>query len=197
MEAFTTLRAVALPLPQANIDTDQILPSRYIQKPRSSPFGEYLFRDLRLRKDGSENAGFALNQPAYRAARIVVAGDNFACGSSREHAVWALYDHGFRVAIATSFGEIFYSNALKNGFLPVVLPAHAVAALIKTAQDEPGAEIGVDLIAQTVTAPDGSVHDFAIDFFSRHCLLQGIDEIEFTLRQIDKIELFEATHAAP
>ena len=192
MEAFRTLDAVMLPLVQANVDTDQILPARYLQKPRSAKFDEFLFRDLRYRKDGSENPNFALNQSAYRAARIVVAGDNFACGSSREHAVWALYDYGFRVAIAPSFGDIFFNNALKNGLLPIVLPPGAVAALLASASAIPGARITVDLAAQTVTAPDGAVHAFSIDKFSKHCLLEGLDEIDYTLSQAAHIAAYEA-----
>ena len=191
MEAFQTLDAVMLPLAQANVDTDQILPARYLQKPRSAQFDEFLFRDLRYRKDGSENPEFLLYQPAYRAARVVVAGDNFACGSSREHAVWALYDYGFRVAIAPSFGDIFFANALKNGLLPIVLPAAAVAALIGSARANPGAKVVVDLAAQAVTAPDGAVHRFTIDQFSRHCLLEGLDEIDYTLSQSAHISAYE------
>jgi 3-isopropylmalate/(R)-2-methylmalate dehydratase small subunit len=193
MEAFQQLDDVMLPLAQANVDTDQILPARYLQKPRSAEFAQFLFRDLRYRKDGSENPEFVLNQPAYRVARVIVAGDNFACGSSREHAVWALYDYGFRVAIAPSFGDIFFANALKNGLLPIVLPATAVAALIRSARANPGAKVAIDLAAQTVTAPDGAVHPFSIDQFSKHCLLDGLDEIDFTLTQAAHIAAFEQT----
>ena len=197
MEAYEKFEAVALPLEQANVDTDQILPARYLQKPRSAPFGEFLFRDLRFLKDGSENPRFVLNQDAYRGARVIVAGSNFACGSSREHAVWALYDYGFRAAIAPSFGDIFFSNALKNGFLPIVLPAEVVAGLIRQAQDRPGATLGIDLEAQTVSAPDGGVHRFAVDPFAKHCLLNGLDEIDYTLSQIYHITAFERTLGAP
>jgi 3-isopropylmalate/(R)-2-methylmalate dehydratase small subunit len=197
MEAFQTLDAVMLPLGQANVDTDQILPARYLQKPRSTKFDQFLFRDLRYRKDGSENPGFVLNQPACRAARIVVAGDNFACGSSREHAVWALHDYGFRVAIAPSFGDIFFNNALKNGLLPIVLPAAAVAALLAAARATPGARATVDLAAQTVGAPDGTVHRFNIDQFSKHCLLEGLDEIDYTLTQAAHIAAYEAALEKP
>ena len=191
MEAFQTLDAVMLPLAQANVDTDQILPARYLQKPRSAEFDEFLFRDLRYRKDGSENPEFVLNHPAYRVARVIVAGDNFACGSSREHAVWALYDYGFRAAIAPSFGDIFFNNALKNGLLPIVLPAAAVAALLAAARAIPGAQVAVDLAAQTVTAPAGAVYPFSIDQFSRHCLLEGLDEIDYTLSQSAHIAAYE------
>jgi 3-isopropylmalate/(R)-2-methylmalate dehydratase small subunit len=191
MEAFKALEAVLLPLAQANVDTDQIVPACYLQKPRTAPFGDFLFHDLRFLKDGSENPNFILNQVAYRDARVIVAGNNFACGSSREHAVWALYDYGFRVVIAPSFGDIFYSNALKNGFLPIILPSIVVTTLIKAAQTLPGAKIGIDLAAQTVSAPDGSVYPFAIDPFSRRCLLEGLDEIDYTLSQLAQITAFE------
>ena len=191
MESFQMLDAVMLPLAQANVDTDQILPARYLQKPRSAQFDQYLFRDLRYRKDGSENPDFLLNQWSYRMARVVVAGDNFACGSSREHAVWALYDYGFRAAIAPSFGDIFSANALKNGLLPIVLPADAVAALLAAACAIPGAQVAIDLAAQTVTAPAGAVYPFNIDQFSKHCLLEGLDEIDYTLTQAAHIAAYE------
>jgi 3-isopropylmalate/(R)-2-methylmalate dehydratase small subunit len=191
MEAFQRLDAVALPIARANVDTDQIVPARYLQKPRSDDFGAYLFRDLRYAKDGSENPDFILNQQAYRAARIVVAERNFGCGSSREHAVWALYDYGVRAVIAPSFGDIFFSNSLKNGLLPIVLPDATVAALLQAVQARPGTHLAVDLVTQTVTAPDGATHGFAVDAFSRHCLLEGIDEIDYTLTLADRIAAFE------
>jgi 3-isopropylmalate/(R)-2-methylmalate dehydratase small subunit len=180
-----------LPIDRPNVDTDQILPARYLQKPRSAPFGEFLFRDLRFRDGVEENPQFLLNQPAYRSARVVVAGHNFACGSSREHAVWALYDYGFRAAIAPSFGDIFYSNALRNGLLPIVLPADVVAAMMNAALAVPGASVSIDLAAQTVAAPDGHVHSFDLDPFSKQCLLEGQDEIDYTLTQAAHITAFE------
>ncbi len=180
-----------MPIARPNCDTDQIIPSRYLQKPRSSPFDQYLFRDLRFRKDGSEEPEFVLNRAAYRRARIVVAERNFACGSSREHAVWALYDYGFRVVIAPSFGDIFFSSALKNGLLPIVLPDVAVAQMIEALQAAPGSRIGVDLVSQAVTAPDGATHGFVIDPFSKHCLLDGLDELDYTLSQVEHIAEFE------
>lgn len=196
MEAFQRLDAVALPVDRSNVDTDQIVPARYLQKPRTDDFGAYLFRDLRFAKDGSEIDGFILNQPAYRPSRIVVGRHNFGCGSSREHAVWALYDYGVRAVIATSFGDIFYSNSLKNGLLPIVLPEAAVASLQQAIQAQPGAHIVVDLEAQTVTAPDGSTHPFQINAFSRQCLLEGMDEIDYTLTLSDRIADFERRHDA-
>jgi 3-isopropylmalate/(R)-2-methylmalate dehydratase small subunit len=191
MQPFTRLDAIMLPIARPNVDTDQITPARYLQKPRADNFGDYLFRDLRFAKDGSEIAGFVLNQPPYRAARIVVSLDNFGCGSSREHAVWALADYGMRAVIAPSFGDIFYSNALKNGLLPIVLPESACTALLDATLSMPGARATVDLEAQTVTTPDGANHRFDIDPRSKHCLLQGIDEIDYTLSQIALIEDYE------
>lgn len=191
MRPFEPLVAIALPVAQPNFDTDQILPARYLQKPRSEGFGEFLFRDLRCRKDGSEDPGFALNQPPYRGARIVVAGRNFACGSSREHAAWALVDHGFRAVIAPSFGDIFHSNALKNGLLPVTLPGDVVRAMLDRLVALPGSRIRVDLEAQIVTGPDGGAHAFAIDPFAKHCLLRGLDELDYTLAQLGHIEAYE------
>jgi 3-isopropylmalate/(R)-2-methylmalate dehydratase small subunit len=190
MEPFTRLDAVALPLGRANVDTDQIVPARFLQKPRSDNFGAYLFHDLRFDAQRGETA-FALNHPAWRAARIVVAERNFGCGSSREHAVWALHDYGFRAAIAPSFGDIFAGNSIKNGFLPVVLPAPAVHSILAQLEASPGARMTVDLASQSVTAPDGSTHAFAIDPFAKHCLLEGLDEIAYTLSQLPAIEAYE------
>jgi 3-isopropylmalate/(R)-2-methylmalate dehydratase small subunit len=194
MDPFTHLTAVALPIARANVDTDQIVPARYLQKPRSDNFGDYLFRDLRFRAGGSENPDFLLNDPLYRAARIVVAERNFGCGSSREHAVWALYDYGFRVAIAPSFGDIFASNAIKNGFLPVRLAEPAVSSLLAQLAAAKGAQVTVDLPSQTVLAPDGSAHRFDIDAFAKRCLLEGLDEIGYTLTLLDKVTAYERSH---
>ncbi len=191
MKPFETLDSVAVPIQQVNLDTDQILPARYLQKPRSDDFGQYLFRDLRLRKDGSEEPRFVLNRPPYRHGRIMVGRSNFGCGSSREHAVWALYDYGFRAVIAPSFGDIFFSNALKNGLLPIKLPVEVVDTLLGQVAAEQGARIKVDLAAQTVVAPDGAVHGFAIDPFAKHCLINGLDELDYTLSQMQHIVEFE------
>ena len=191
MEPFQRLDAVALPIARPNCDTDQILPARYLQKPRAQDFGQFLFRDLRYRTDGSEEPGFLLNQAAYRSARIVVAERNFGCGSSREHAVWALYDYGVRAVIAPSFGDIFCANALKNGLLPIVLPAAVVGGMLKGLQAAPGGRIAVDLAAQTVVGPDGATHGFAIDPFPKHCLVNGLDELDYTLSQAEHIAEFE------
>jgi 3-isopropylmalate/(R)-2-methylmalate dehydratase small subunit len=192
MIAFTTLDAIAVPIAQPNLDTDQIIPGRFLSRARGSAgLGECLFRDLRFTRDGAEVAEFILNQPPYRAAQIALGERNFGCGSSRENAVWALYDYGIRSVIAPSFGDIFYNNSLKNGLLAVRLAAETVAGLMRQVQDAPGARIGVDLAAQTVRAPDGSVYKFEIDPFSKHCLLNGIDELDYTLTQADQITAFE------
>ncbi|MDR1708928.1 MAG: 3-isopropylmalate dehydratase small subunit [Candidatus Accumulibacter sp.] len=194
MTPFQSIDTAAVPIVQPNFDTDQIIPSRYLQKLRENDFGVYLFRDLRFREDGSENPDFVVNQPAYRQGRAIVAGRNFACGSSREHAVWALCDYGFRAVIAPSFGDIFFSNALKNGLLPIVLPERAVADLLAAIEAAPGSRIRIDLVTQTVTAPGGTAYTFFIDPFSKHCLLNGIDEIDYTLGYLDRIEEFEERH---
>jgi 3-isopropylmalate/(R)-2-methylmalate dehydratase small subunit len=195
MEPFKTLRACALPVAQPNVDTDQILPARYLQKPRSAPFGDFLFRDLRLKPDGSENPDFVLNKPFYRDAKIVVAEENFGCGSSREHAVWALYDHGFRAVIAPSLGDIFASNAAKNGLLTIILPSAVVAGMIEALLAEPDLEVAIDLEAQTVSLPNGPAHRFEIDPYRKRLLLNGLDELGFTLSQLPVIEVFEKTYA--
>ena len=191
MKKFDTLTATALPYPQVNVDTDQIIPARFLQKMRDNNFGEYLFRDLRYDEKGNEKPSFPLNKPELRNAQIIVAEQNFGCGSSREHAVWALSDYGFRAAIAPSFGDIFFNNSLKNGLLPIVLPAPVVAKLLEELQQKPGAQLTIDLEAQEITAPDGSKHHFEVDPFSKHCLLNGIDELEYTLSQSDQITAFE------
>ena len=191
MEAFHTLDAVAVPLPRPNIDTDQIIPARYLSRPREVDHAGFLFHVARRLPDGSQNPDFALNREPFLPARIVVAGKNFACGSSREAAVWALFDAGFRCAIAPSFGDIFRNNGMKNGLLPVVLPAETVESILAQLEAAPGARIQVDLPAQTVTAPDGSVHGFEIDPFAKHCLLEGLDEIGLTMSYEDEIAAFE------
>jgi 3-isopropylmalate/(R)-2-methylmalate dehydratase small subunit len=191
MKPFQTIDAPAVPIAQPNFDTDQIIPSRYLQKLRDNDFGAYLFRDLRFQKDGSENPDFVINQPAYRQGKVLVAGRNFACGSSREHAVWAIRDYGFQAVIAPSFGDIFFNNALQNGLLPIVLPEPVVVGLLATIEAHPGGRIRVDLETQTVTAPDGTKHAFSVDPFAKHCLLNGIDELDYTLSHLGRIEEFE------
>ncbi len=196
-EPFGKMESIALPLARENVDTDQIVPARYLQKPYADDFGPYLFRDLRADAAGMPRADFVLNQPAYAGARVIVARHNFGCGSSREHAVWALYDHGFRAAIAPSFGDIFYNNALKNGFLPIVLAADVVDALLLAIQARAGARVAIDLETQTVRTPDVHVHRFAIDTFARDCLLAGHDEIDYTLALSGLITEYESRHGMP
>jgi 3-isopropylmalate/(R)-2-methylmalate dehydratase small subunit len=187
MQPFQPLEATFVSMPDANIDTDQIIPARFLQKPRRDGCGPWLFHDLRNFPSGAENPGFVLNQEQNRAAQILVAGDNFGCGSSRENAVWALYDYGFRVVIAPGFGDIFYSNCLKNGLLPVRLPQSSIERLLAAA---PLKTAVVDLSAQVVTAGDVRF-DFEIDPFAKHCLLNGIDELGYTLSRLDEIVEFE------
>jgi 3-isopropylmalate/(R)-2-methylmalate dehydratase small subunit len=193
---FRQLDSALLPIARPNVDTDQITPARYFQKPRANNFGDYLFRDLRYDEAGVAVPGFVLNQPAYSAAQILVAQANFGCGSSREHAVWALSDHGVRAVVAPSFGDIFFTNALKNGLLPIVLSAAEVEGMLDAALAAPGARAQIDLEAQTITPPDGTTRPFEIDPRSRHCLLQGIDEIDYTLTQLTLIEAYERRRGA-
>jgi len=191
MDPFLRLTACAVPFRRANIDTDQILPARYLARPRDEDQAPFLFRDLRLNPDGSEVPDFPLNQPHWREAKIILGGQNFACGSSRENAVWTIYDHGVRAVIAPSFGDIFSNNAVKNGMLAVVLPADAVAELMDEAEATPGAEITVDLPSQTVTSAAGKVWHFEIDPFAKRSLLEGLDELAFTLTHAEDIAAFE------
>ena len=191
MTPFTTLKAAALPITQPNFDTDQIIPARFLSRNRALGLADCLFHDLRFAADGSERPDFGLNQPMFRPAQVVVGDKNFGCGSSRENAVWALHDYGFRAAIAPSFGDIFKNNCIKNGMVPVVLPAPVVADLITQLQAGPGGEVQIDLPSQTVVLPDGSSHGFEIDPFAKHCLLNGVDELAFTLAQVDQIAAFE------
>jgi 3-isopropylmalate/(R)-2-methylmalate dehydratase small subunit len=195
MTPFKRLEAVAVPLASSNIDTDQIIPARFLQKPRKAGYADFLFRDLRLDSSAAPRPEFILNQPAYAAARILVAGRNFGCGSSREGAVYALWDCGFRSVIAPSFGDIFHNNALKNGFLPVVLPPSDVDELLAMLAAMPGARLTVDLAEQSVTSPDGTIRRFDIDPFIKQCLLRGVDELDYTLSLGNEIAAFEARAA--
>ena len=191
MQPFTKLTAVAAPIDMANVDTDKIIPARFLRKLRSVGYGQFLFHDIRFDPHGGERAEFVLNQPAYRDAKILVAHDNFGCGSSREGAVYALYDYGIRAVIAPSFGDIHYGNALQNGFLPAIVAAADCARLRAQLHANPGAQIAIDLAAQTITGPDGAVYRFEIDAERKKRLLEGIDEIGLTLRHIESIEGFE------
>lgn len=191
MEPFTTLDAPAVAFDLPNIDTDRIVPARFLHNPRSSGFGRFLFHDLRFDGDGREIADFVLNRPHGRAAKVLVAADNFACGSSREAAVWALAGFGFRAVIAPSFGDIFFENSFKNGLLTVVLPAPEVARLRAAVAAHPGEHVHVDLERQTVRGPDGTELRFEIDAFKKECLLSGQDEIGLTLAREADIAAFE------
>ena len=186
MEPFTTLEAVAVPLDMANVDTDRIIPARFLRQPRSAGYHNWLFHDLR------EQGAFVLDREEYKGARIVVAAENFGCGSSREGAVWALAGAGFRAWIAPSFGDIFFENSFKNGVLPIVLPADKVARIRALLAARPGSRVGIDLAAQTVTLPDGTAERFEIDPFRKECLAKGLDDIELTLGYEKEIAAYEA-----
>ncbi|MGH7310044.1 MAG: 3-isopropylmalate dehydratase small subunit [Candidatus Rokuibacteriota bacterium] len=191
MEAFTRLTAVAVPLDLPNVDTDRIVPARFLRKPRGPEYARFLFHDLRFGPDGSERAEFVLNQPAYRSAGILVAATNFGCGSSREMAVWVLHAYGIRAVIAPSLGDIFHQNCFKNGVLPVLLPEGAVAELRRQLHERPGASLTVDLPEQTVTTAMGLATRFEIDGFRKQLLLLGRDEIDLTLGYEARIGEFE------
>lgn len=195
-EPFQRLTAIAVPLDDANIDTGRIFPSRFLRKPRSAGYHNFLFRDARFDSDGGERPDFIMNRAPYRAAKIAVTGPNFACGSSREPAVYAFVDAGFRCIVAASFGEIFFSNCFRNGLLPVVLPADDVIALRQQLHERPGAEIAVDLEAQTVRAPDGREHRFDIDSARKLRLTKGLDDAALALEYVGEIVAFEKRHFA-
>ena len=193
MDKFTTLTAVAAPMPLVNIDTDMIIPKQFLKTIHRSGLGKNLFDEMRFDREGNEIADFVLNQPAYRSAEIIVAGDNFGCGSSREHAPWALLDYGIRCVISTSFADIFFNNCFKNGILPVVLPEEAVKALMEDAQNGANARLTVDLETQTVTAPDGTEYHFDVNPTQKHNLLNGLDDIGQTMERGAAIDAFETT----
>ena len=195
MDKFTTLTGVAAPMPLVNIDTDMIIPKQFLKTIQRSGLGKNLFDEMRYTQDGQEIPDFVLNQPAYRKAEIIVAGDNFGCGSSREHAPWALLDFGIRCVISTSFADIFFNNCFKNGILPVVLPQEAVDVLMDDARKGANARITVDLEAQTVTSSDGKTFAFEVDAFKKHCLMNGLDDIGLTLEKASAIDSFEAKNA--
>ncbi|HLI20537.1 MAG TPA: 3-isopropylmalate dehydratase small subunit [Stellaceae bacterium] len=191
MDKFTTLTGVAAPLPMINVDTDKIIPKQHLKTVERTGLGKALFEELRYRADGSENPDFVLNQPAYRQAKILVAGENFGCGSSREHAPWALMDFGIRCVIASSFADIFYSNSFKNGMLLIKLPQQIVNELMDDAKKGANARLTVDLAAQTITRPDGGTVKFDIDPFLKDCLLNGLDDIGLTLKKEAQIAAYE------
>jgi len=191
MEKFTVLEGVAAPLKLANVDTDRIIPKQYLKTIKRTGLGKGLFAELRYRDDGSENPDFVLNKPAYRAAKLLVAGDNFGCGSSREHAPWALLDFGIRCVISTSFADIFYNNCFKNGILPIAVSPHDLEKLFDDAERGANATLTVDLARQEIRGPDGGVVKFEIDGHRKHCLLNGLDDIGLTMVKSAKIESFE------
>ncbi|MEM9709310.1 MAG: 3-isopropylmalate dehydratase small subunit [Pseudomonadota bacterium] len=191
MDKFTKLTGVAAPMPRVNVDTDMILPKQYLKTIKRTGLGVALFEELRYTRDGAETEDFVLNRPAYRDAKILVTGDNFGCGSSREHAPWALLDFGIRVVISTSFADIFFNNCFKNGILPVTLPEEKVTLLMGDAEKGANAVLSVDLESQTISRPNGEVIHFDIDPFRRHCLLNGLDDIGLTLEAAEDIDRFE------
>ena len=199
MDKFQKLTGVAAPMPLVNIDTDMIIPKQFLKTVKRSGLGANLFDEMRFDKDGNEVPDFVLNQPAYRNAEVIVAGDNFGCGSSREHAPWALNDFGIRVIVSTSFADIFYNNSFKNGILPIVLNKEQRDILMTAAQNGANARISVDLEAQTISAPDGQVFSFDLDPFKKKCLLEGLDDIGLTMKKTESIDSFEKRHrkAAP
>jgi 3-isopropylmalate/(R)-2-methylmalate dehydratase small subunit len=196
MEKFTHLSGIAAPLPLVNIDTDMIIPKQFLKTIKRSGLGVNLFDEMRYDRQGNEIEDFVLNRPAYRDAQILVAGDNFGCGSSREHAPWALLDFGIRAVISTSFADIFYNNCFKNGILPVVLPQAAVDVLMKDAEKGANARIEIDLTSQTVTSSDGEVFHFEVDSHKKHCLLNGLDDIGLTMEKAASIDSYEKQASA-
>ncbi|GMV67699.1 MAG: hypothetical protein AMXMBFR76_01380 [Pseudomonadota bacterium] len=205
MQAFTTLNGLVAPLDRANVDTDAIIPKQFLKSIHRTGFGPNLFDDWRYLDQGGLdvdnatrrlNPDFILNQPRYQGAEILLARENFGCGSSREHAVWALSDAGFRVVLAPSFADIFFNNCFKNGVLPIVLPGAVMDRLFEEAQATPGYRLRVDLEAQTITTPAEEAITFTVDAFRRHCLLNGLDDIGLTLQRADRIRAYEARRRA-
>ncbi|MEM6677234.1 MAG: 3-isopropylmalate dehydratase small subunit [Pseudomonadota bacterium] len=192
MDPFTTLTGIAAPLPMMNVDTDMIIPKQFLKTIKRTGLGVNLFSEMRYDEAGAEIADFVLNRPAYRQAEILVAGANFGCGSSREHAPWAIKDFGIRCVIALSFADIFFNNCFKNGILPIALPQEDVDKLLDDAERGENARLTVDLEAQTITGPDGGTIHFDIDPFRKHCLLNGLDDIGLTMEREDAIAAFEA-----
>ena len=196
MDKFTTLEGVAAPIRQINVDTDAIIPKQYLKTIKRTGLGKGLFSEQRYKDDGSENPDFVLNKPAYRNAKILVAGDNFGCGSSREHAPWALMDFGIRCVISTSFGDIFYNNCFKNGVLPIRVSPGDLDKLFDDADRGANATLSIDLEKQEIRGPDGGVVKFEIDAFRKHCLLNGLDDIGLTQQKWSKITGYEETTRA-
>ncbi|SFR34972.1 3-isopropylmalate dehydratase small subunit [Litoreibacter janthinus] len=196
MDKFETLTGIAAPMPLINVDTDMIIPKQFLKTIKRSGLGVNLFDEMRYDDDRNEIPGFVLNKPQYREAEILVAGDNFGCGSSREHAPWAIKDFGIRCVIAPSYADIFYNNCFKNGILPIVLPQEQVDVLMKDAEKGANARMSIDLEAQTVTTSDGEVFNFELDSFKKHCLMNGLDDIGLTLEKSASVAAFEAQASA-
>lgn len=199
MDKFTTLTGVAAPLPMINVDTDMIIPKQYLKTIKRTGLGVALFSEMRYDSDGKEVPDFVLNKPAYRNTKILIAGENFGCGSSREHAPWALLDFGIRCVIAPSFADIFYNNCFENGILPIILPQSDVTKLLDDANRGSNATVTVDLETQTITGPDGGKISFEMDSYRKHCLLNGLDSIGLTLEKEKSIKSYEekATQSRP
>jgi 3-isopropylmalate/(R)-2-methylmalate dehydratase small subunit len=191
MEKFNSLTGVAAPLPLINTDTDMIIPKQFLKTIKRTGLGVNLFSEMRYKDDGSEKPDFILNQKAYRDTQVLVAGENFGCGSSREHAPWAINDFGIKCIIAPSFADIFYNNCFKNGILPIVLPPEEVNVLMKDAEKGSNARISIDLETQTVTSSEGVAFKFKVDSFRKHCLMNGLDDIDLTLEKQTSIQNFE------
>ncbi len=191
MDKFTTLTGVAAPLDMVNIDTDKIIPKQYLKTIKRTGLAQGLFAELRFNQDGSENPDFVLNKPAYRNAKIIVAGDNFGCGSSREHAPWALLDFGIRCVISTSFADIFYNNCFKNGILPIRVTPEQLELLMDDADRGANATLTIDLEGQTIRGPDGGTVTFEIDPFRKHCLIEGLDDVGLTMAKKPAIDRYE------
>lgn len=192
MDKFTTLTGIAAPMPLINVDTDMIIPKQFLKTIKRSGLGVNLFDEMRYDDSRNEIPNFVLNKPQYRESEILVAGDNFGCGSSREHAPWALVDFGIRAVIAPSFADIFYNNCFKNGMLPITLPQDQVDVLMRDAEKGANARITIDLEAQTVTTSDGETFSFEVDLFKKHCLLNGLDDIGLTMEKAGAIDTFES-----
>lgn len=196
MTKFTPFESRLVPFPVDNIDTDQIIPARFLKTISKAGLGDQLFYDWRYDAEGKPKPEFLLNQASAKSSQVLLAGDNFGCGSSREHAPWALTQYGFRAVISTSFADIFKQNSLKNGLLPIVVSRDVHAALFAAVSANPRAKVSVDLMSSTLTLPDGTAVEFTVDPFSRHCLLEGVDELGYILSQADAIAAFEASHPA-
>src|SRR4051812_24891902 len=196
MEKFTSLTGVAAPLPMINVDTDMIIPKQFLKTIKRTGLGKHLFEEMRYTPEGEERPEFVLNKPAYREAKILVSGDNFGCGSSREHAPWALLDFGIRCVIAPSFADIIYNNCFKNGILPIVLPQEQVDLLLDDAGRGANAVVSIDLEKQEIKGPDGGTLTFEIEPFRKHCLINGLDDIGQTLQQAAAIDGYEGRQRA-